>query len=180
MKNKRRQLSELEGVCLGIIWRRKSCTAYRVRSDLKDAPSSHWNASAGSVYPLLARLENDGLVAATTDKQDGRGKQTLTISREGKTALREWIRIGTDSDLISSVTDPIRSRSFFLDILSQSQRSEFLDKLIQNVEAYLAETKERLEKADKNRDQFDYFGSLGAFKITEARLDWLQVLRKSI
>ena len=52
-----RVLSELEGVCLGLVRKHEPCTAYRVRQELKAAPSSHWQASAGSVYPLLTRLE---------------------------------------------------------------------------------------------------------------------------
>ena len=55
-----RVLSELEGVCLGLVRKHEPCTAYRVRQELKAAPSSHWHASAGSVYPLLARLEDRG------------------------------------------------------------------------------------------------------------------------
>ncbi len=64
--NRRRKLSELEGVSLGIVYKRQACTAYRVRSELKEAPSSHWRASAGSVYPLLNRLEANGLLVTTT------------------------------------------------------------------------------------------------------------------
>ena len=180
MRNNRRRLSELEGVCLGIIRHRKSCTAYRVRLELKEAPSSHWRASAGSVYPLLARLEHEGLITATVDGQDGRGKQLLAISRKGTTALKNWIRAGCEKDLISSVTDPIRSRTFFLDVLTQAQQIEYLDTLIERMESYLAETLLRLERADKDSARFDYLGSLGAFKLTEARLDWLRTVRQSI
>ena len=180
MNKKRRPLSELEGVCLGIIRRRKSCTAYRVRLELKEAPSSHWRASAGSVYPLLARLQKDELIKATADSQDGRGKQMLAISRKGIIALKQWIKAGNKSDLVSSVTDPLRSRTFFLDVLTESQRLDYLDDLIGHMESYLAETKLRMEKTDQEVDQFDYLGSLGAFRLTEARLDWLHTVRDSI
>ena len=180
MNSNRRPLSELEGVCLGIIRAHEPCTAYRVRKELKEAPSSHWRASAGSVYPLLARLESDGLVAATADRDDGRGKQLLRISRAGSKALREWILAGTEMDLISSVTDPIRSRTFFLDVLTDAQRSSYLDTLIEHVEKYFAETIARMEKAKSADDRFDYLGSLGAAKITEARLEWLRAVRSEL
>ena len=78
-----RLLSELEGVCLGIIRKHESCTAYRVRLELKEAPSSHWRASAGSVYPLLARIEEEGFIETTSDKQDGRGRKYMTVSTMG-------------------------------------------------------------------------------------------------
>ena len=94
--NRRRKLSELEGVSLGIIYKQQPCTAYRVRSELKEAPSSHWRASAGSVYPLLARLEAEGLVVTTSDKNDGRGRKLLKVTAEGRKSLQAWVIAGAD------------------------------------------------------------------------------------
>jgi hypothetical protein len=87
---------------------------------------------------------------------------------------------GVDQDLISSVTDPIRSRMFFLDVLSAPKRQEYLDRLIALMESYLSETKDHLEQKKKTGELIDYLGSLGAMKVTEARLDWLRVVRKQL
>lgn len=173
-KTSKRILSELEGVCLGIIYRRQACTAYRVRRDLKEAPSSHWRASAGSVYPLLARLEDEGLVTMTTDTDDGRGRKLLKVMAKGRKALGDWINAGADPEIISSVTDPIRSRTFFLDVLSSSEQLDYLRKAIALTERYLIETQARLEQGSKDDDRYDHLGALGAVKVTEARLDWLK------
>ncbi len=177
---KQRLLSELEGVCLGIVRTHEPCTAYRVRKELKEAPSSHWRASAGSVYPLLTRLEGEGLIEATADRDDGRGKQLLRISRKGSRVFKHWILAGANTDLISSVTDPIRSRAFFLDVLSETELSSYLDDLITQMEAYFAETVARMEQARASDDRFDYLGSLGAANITEARLEWLHKVRTEV
>jgi hypothetical protein len=134
MTTQRRKLSELEGVSLGIIYKQQPCTAYRVRSELKEAPSS----------------------------------------------LKVWITAGVDQDLISSVTDPIRSRTFFLNVLSAPKRQAYLDRLIALMESYLSETKDHLEQKKKTGELIDYLGSLGAMKVTEARLDWLRVVRKQL
>ncbi len=173
MKGGNRKLSELEGVCVGLIHQHQPCTAYRVRKMLKDAPSSHWQASAGSVYPLLARLEKEGLIGTNEVSDDGRGTQTLTVLRPGLSALKSWVLMGTDDDLISSVTDPVRSRTFFLNVLGAAQRLKFVEQLIERTQSYLAETAERMEYAKRSNNQFDYLGALGAFKVTEARLEWL-------
>ena len=175
-----RKLSELEGVSLGIVCQQQPCTAYRVRSELKKAPSSHWRASAGSVYPLLARLEAEGFVTTTTDKNDGRGRKLLEVTAQGRQSLKAWVIAGADQDLISSVTDPIRSRTFFLDVLSAPKRREYLDQLIVLTQSYLAETKDHLAQEKKSGDLYDYLGSLGAMKVTEARLGWLRVVRKEL
>ena len=175
-----RILSELEGVFLGVVAKRQPCTAYRVRSELKQAPSSHWQASAGSVYPLLKRLEAEGLVETTTDENDGRGRKLLKVTSRGKMSLKAWVMAGADPELISSVTDPVRSRTFFLDILSARKQGEFLNNMIALMEDYLVETKTRMAQGRASRDVYDYLGSLGAMKVTEARLDWLRIVQRRL
>ena len=175
-----RVLSELEGVSLGIIYKQKSCTAYHVRSQLKEAPSSHWRASAGSVYPLLARLEKEGLLATAIDDEDGRGRKLLSITNVGRKFLRQWILTGADHQQISSVTDPVRSRTFFLQLLSASKRQDYLARLVRQMENHYAETTQHLAQISESDDVFNYLGALGAVKITAARLDWLRELQKRL
>jgi hypothetical protein len=66
--------SELEGVVLGHLWKRGPCTTYSIRKELLQSPSSHWSASAGAIYPLLARFEERGLV---------RSRKAMHKNREG-------------------------------------------------------------------------------------------------
>ena len=169
-----RVLSELEGVCLGLVGKHEPCTAYRVRQNLKAAPSSHWQASAGSVYPLLARLEDERLVRRTVDSADGRGRKLLSITQHGRAALSKWLLMGAGPELISSMTDPVRSRMFFLDVLSTAQQTAYLDELIAEMERYLGKTNEHLDALTEEDDLCACLGSLGAVKITEARLEWLR------
>ena len=167
-------LSELEGVCLGLVRKHQPCTAYRVRKELRAAPSSHWQASAGSVYPLLTRLQFKQLLIKTSDAGDGRGRQLLRITRQGRAALRKWLLTGSEPELISSMTDPVRSRMFFLDVLSAAQQTGYLDELILEMRRYLAKTKDHLGTLNEDGDPCAYLGSLGTVKIAEARLEWLR------
>lgn len=176
-RRKVRQLSELEGVCLGIVFRQQPCTAYQVRCELRKAPSSHWRASAGSVYPLLARLARERLLTEKSDSSDGRGRTQLCISARGKSALKGWLVAGTDQELISSVSDPVRSRTFFLDVLPVDERTAYLDKLTEQLEHYLSLTEAHLDDESCNGNSFDALGALGAVRITEARLAWLREIR---
>ena len=147
-----RALTELEGVCLGLVRKHEPCTAYHVRQKLKRAPSSHWQASAGSVYPLLTRLEGKKLVMKISDAADGRGRTLLRITRQGRAALREWLLMGKDLEVISSMTDPIRSRMFFLDVLSAAQQTAYLDELISEMGHYLSSTKDHLSTLTPDDD----------------------------
>ena len=44
----------------------------------------------------------------------------------------------------------------------------------------MSETKDHLEQKKKTGELIDYLGSLGAVKVSEARLDWLRVVRKQL
>ncbi len=175
-----RKLSELEGVSLGLVRKHQPCTAYRVRCALKEAPSSHWRASAGSLYPLLNRLEDEGLIASTSDAGDGRGRSLLRITAAGRRRLRNWILSGVERKLIASVTDPVRSRTFFLDSLDEKQQVQLVEELIAQLETYLAETETHLANIAGGEDRFGYLGALGAVTVTKARLDWLRTVREHL
>jgi len=175
-----RVLSELEGVCLGLVRKHEPCTAYRVRQELKAAPSSHWHASAGSVYPLLSRLEDESMVVTTSDKADGRGRKLLRITPQGRASLKKWLLAGAGPEPISSVTDPIRSRTFFLDVLGAAQQASYLDNLVVEMERYLGKTKDHLSTLSQMDDAYAYLGALGAVKITKARLEWLREVHKAL
>ena len=176
----RRKLSELEGVILGIINNSGPCTAYSIRSGLRAAPSSHWRASAGSVYPLIVRLETEGLISGTLDTGDRRGTKLLRITTKGRAALRRWIKAGTDQEIISATADPARSRMFFLQALSPLDRVKHSEKMVMAMERYLAETRDDLANKSEQEDLFGYLGSLGAVRSTETRLEWLKVARQRI
>jgi DNA-binding PadR family transcriptional regulator len=127
---------------------------------------------------LLTRLEDEGQVVTTSDEADGRGRKLLHITRQGRASLKKWLLAAVDPELISSVTDPIRSRTFFLDVLSVVQQTAYVDELTAEVQRYLGKTKDHLANLSEVDDPYAYLGALGAVKITEARLEWLRDVRK--
>ena len=58
----------------------------------------------GTLYPLLRRLERQGLLASDWRQEDGRNKRFYRLSAEGKRMLRqllaEWRRINSSLDEI--------------------------------------------------------------------------------
>ena len=175
-----RRLSELEGVSIGIVDQNEPCTAYLVTQKLKEAPSSHWRASAGSVYPLLARLESEGLISSVEDKRDRRGRSLLSVTPRGRRALVNWIEKGLDIEVISSTFDPIRTRTFFLGALSLKDRIDYVERLARLMDNYMADVTAHLKGKSKSEDLFDYLGSLGAERVTAARVDWLKTVMNDV
>lgn len=70
--------------------------------------------------------------------------------------------------------------TFFLNVLGRPKQIEYLDELIARLTSYLLETRTYLESKSETDDLYDYLGSLGAMKVTAARLDWLGTVRKHI
>jgi DNA-binding PadR family transcriptional regulator len=72
---------------------------YQVIQQLEQLSGGRWRPSAGSVYPTLQQLEDEGLVRS--EEQDGRRVYTLTKSGEeaaAKSPLRKhpWFDRGSD------------------------------------------------------------------------------------
>ena len=60
-------LTDLEQAALGVVWRDGPCTPYQVRKQFLDSPTPSWSGSAGTIYPLMRRLEDMGLVPCQVD-----------------------------------------------------------------------------------------------------------------
>jgi DNA-binding PadR family transcriptional regulator len=74
---------------------------YQVMQELAERSGGRWHPSAGSVYPTLQQLEDEGLV--TVEDRDGR--RTFALTETGKTAAaaipaeRPWARSERADDL---------------------------------------------------------------------------------
>ena len=173
-------LKELEGLALGCIFRVGTCSAYQVRQLLKNSPSSHWQGSAGSIYPLLERLEREGLINGQDDTGDGRARRTLSISATGKKALRAWVKAGASGDLITQISDPVRTRIFFLDVLTPRERAGFAEDALAALEEFLDICQNDLDAREDSDSALDRLGALGAVMSNRARVAYLTEVVKAL
>ena len=168
------QLSELEGVVLGVIRVEGPCTAYRVRRVLRESPSTVWSASTGAIYPLLRKLEAEGLLEVEVDALDKRGRRLLRLSSKGRSGHLQWMMRAGSMDVASAVSDAVRSRAFFLATLEPDERSEFVRSSLSALEAFLERTLEYLH--DRNPSDYDYWAALGGVYQAKARVEWMRAL----
>ena len=118
-----RTLTELEGAALGAVVRDGPCTSYAVKELFRASPSEFWSGSAGSIYPLMKRLEQRGLVASESGSTGRRGHRTYRATAKGRRAFKRWM---TDAERAAAMGfDPLRTRLVFMDQLSASARTEF-------------------------------------------------------
>lgn len=75
-------------VCLSILYE-GDATGYEIRRLCVEGDCSYFvEASFGSIYPALAKLEDDGLVSSHVEQQDGKpSKKVYSITEAGRSAF---------------------------------------------------------------------------------------------
>ncbi|MBA4138802.1 MAG: hypothetical protein C0518_15965 [Opitutus sp.] len=174
-RRRMRKLSELEGAALGIIARAQPVTPYQVRKIFAQSPNPHWSASAGSIYPLIKRLEEAHFVSAEEHATGERFGQKYALTKTGRKRLRHWI-LGGDHVKLVGLPDLVRIRVAMMLVLSADEQRQFLTAMEQKLLEALAITRAdvTLKAAEKDRDPLSLLISRGALLQTEARLVWIR------
>lgn len=163
---KRRTLTELEGAVLTEVGHRGNNTSFKVRRAFQVSPSTSWSGSAGAVYPAIARLVRDGLIAATPG-EGRRGTRLLELTDTGRSALEEWF---CDPLAACSIgADPFRLRAGLWNTLPADRRERVLAGMTAAVEAEML----KLEGRD-DLDPVERVGNALARFQQELRLAWLR------
>ena len=171
--------TELESCVLGIVWERGPCTAYVIRTVFRESLSSYWSGSAGAIYPLVARLEARGLIAAKTAAWGERSKKELTITPEGLAALRSWLR-PLPKWTGSPPVDPIRTRMFFLGTLPAEEWEAFLADAEARIRADMDTIRQECESLRQKGEILNALATQGGLRAQEARLQWLAEVRREL
>ncbi|MFI5386604.1 MAG: PadR family transcriptional regulator [Fimbriimonadales bacterium] len=167
-----RQLSQLELTVLGVVMKRGRCVAHAVVNEFAGSQTFAYRSGAGSIYPLLERLAKAGYLVASERK--------YSITESGLGALRDWVRPPLDPESFSTNLDEIRSRVYFLRLLSPHEIDEFVKSAVAGLEGVLEECKAALDAQRASGDRFGEFAMLGAVRETEARIAWLTELGEGL
>ena len=173
------QISELEAAVLCVLRRTGGCTPYRVRKALAQSPTPRFSGSAGAIYPLIRRMEKQGLVSTQADKTGKRTHRVAKTTTAGAKALRKWI-LTPDSRDFGIPFDPILTRVDMLASVSATDARTFLVRTIEGLEASLSEMKPALrELANFNPPFSTHAGRCFAASL-RARIKWLRALLSEV
>lgn len=87
----KRELTSLEYIVLGLCSLEPQ-SGYSITTSFEDGSYS-WSASPGSVYPMLKRLEKQGLIAGELEMEhETRPRKMYSITEDGGELLDEWLR----------------------------------------------------------------------------------------
>lgn len=163
-------VSEAEGSVLGLVARRQPLTRYQILRAFQTSPISGLNTSKGSLYPLVRRLSERGLLEGKAGSGP-RETEVLELTPRGYAALRAWVK--SVSAHLTLQYDPLKFRAISLGELSRDERIQWIAAARQAIwakreelEAYRAQIKLPYGKVVHSADE----ASL------DAQLKWLDRL----
>lgn len=172
--------TELEHCVLGVVWRDGPCSAYAVQREFARSVSSTWSASAGSIYPVIRRLERLGLVRARTMVWGTRGKREFVATAKGKRTLTAWIEHLPDWTGKPTI-DPIRTRTNFLEALkSRKAQLRFVTRAAATTRAQFPALRREAAQSRKEPSPVRYLKAISALYELQARLRWLREAQRAL
>lgn len=173
-------ITDLEGAALVCVHRSEPCTAHYVRTRFRESPSARFSDSAGSVYPMMRRLEKRGLLSSRLRDKGQRKVRHYVCTQKGRRAVRLWVGPPVDVNVGVSI-DPLRTRMLYLGALSPQERLQWLDQSEKILIGHLSQIESRPSQAGSTEpDLFLELAHENARLQTRARLIWLRSARRRL
>jgi DNA-binding PadR family transcriptional regulator len=125
-----------------VLLRERSMHGYEMIQELEERTGGRWRPSAGSIYPTLQLLEDEGLIRG----EEVDGKRVFSLTDEGSEAAEAvgerrhpWERGDEDSPYHSLRVEAMRTRSALLQIGRAGDEEQ-----VQKAVELLTETRRRL------------------------------------
>jgi DNA-binding PadR family transcriptional regulator len=164
---------------LGLVWQRGPASPYDIRRHMQESPSTQWSASAGAIYPLIARLHKEGLLKARDTATGKRRRRDYSITPRGLATLKAWIGPPLAEEAITVAYDPLRSRARFLAALTPAQRREWCEAALESLRQVEARVREWQQKFGGDDQLATVITRSGELDL-EARGRWLRDLERAL
>jgi len=139
-------------LCLGIL-HFGDATGYEIRKMTQEGRFGHFiEASYGSIYPALVRLETEGLVTSRNEEQSGRpNRKVYSINETGR---KTFI-----AALYNQPRDDVFKSEFLLvmlcaELVSRDHISQVIKDRLNNLDAHIAHMREVKQDCGHNCSQF--------------------------
>ncbi len=141
-----------EYILLGFLME-KDMTGYDMKQHMSMSTSYFVDASFGSIYPSLKRLEKKGLVELKESIENGKLKKIYSINEQGKTEFLKWLA----SPIALSRTDisgPL-AKIFFFRHLPHEKATLLIEQCIHDIKCYKESLLELKSKVENKADPFE-------------------------
>lgn len=173
------QISELEAAVLCVLRRTGGCTPYRIRQVLTQSPTPRFSGSTGAIYPLIRRLEDQGMIVSQAKATGKRTHRVCKATTAGVGALRRWILKPGPTDF-GIPFDPILTRVNMLGVVSANEARTFLTATIEGLEASLEGMKTTIRELADADPPYSTYASRCFAAALKARIKWLRALLSEV
>ncbi len=156
-------------------------SGYGVKRDADSTLRFFWTISQAQIYPLLARLEREGLVKGRSEARGRRRRRVFTLTKDGEEALREWLR--TDEALSHELRDAGMLKLFFADVLDSDDALALVRRIRTRHERILERLREmepRGIKATEAGVAFPLHTLRWGMALHEATLEYCDALQREL
>lgn len=160
-------------LCLAIL-HHQDATGYEIRKLSTEGKYAYFvDASFGSIYPALAKLEDEGLVSCRLEQQDGKpARKVYSMNEEGRAELRANLRESPTPDVFRSEFLLIAMCADLLDVGDMEQA----------LSVHISQVEDELQKIDEMKSDMPEDSWLADYGTTcmRTQLDWLHANRARI
>ena len=154
-------------------------TGYEIKKILDSTMHFFWNASFGSIYPTLQKLEQDGKIQSTRSQDTGREKITYEITPLGREYLKEWLKKPVVKDELRFET---LLKLFFgseVGAFTTLEHIEAFEEKIQKELPILTQYVDTLKAIDsESAHRYYMFTAMFGVKVHQAYLEWCDEIKQ--
>jgi DNA-binding PadR family transcriptional regulator len=156
-------------------------SGYDVKQLVQVSTRHFWNASYGQIYPELRRLEEAGLVTATSEDRGRRARTTYALTPTGRRALHDWL--AAPGELAFELRDEGMLRLFFADQLEPAEARALLRRMGESYRARADELREHsvpVAEAAQDTLRFPLVTARLGIEFCDTLADWCERAERDV
>jgi Predicted transcriptional regulators len=166
----------LEYIILGFLMYGER-SGYDLKQNMARSTSNFFDASFGSIYPALKKLEGKGFINSMEIVEGGKYKKLYAISEGGKSEFRNWLEQPLE---FSRIKPDHLIKVFFYGFLPKETVRGKLEAFIKEVEQVLNGLKEHEGEVKEKADFFQFSTLLFGLDYYKFVINWSTGLLKEL
>ena len=172
--------SELEYLILAMVGENIN-SGYAMRKEMNRMRGGRWSAESGSVYRVLRRLDQDGLVReARKVGVPNRERTEYELTPHGQSLLQSWMTFPPDRAEMAFIVDPIRTRAYFISRLKPADQVRVVKNWLQESKMFVHDLERDLQASSPMEDSIRHLAQQNLLFLAEARHEWLRKLLANV
>lgn len=160
----------LKYAILGLL-KEKPMHGYELRQRFRQMLGYFWRMSHGSLYPILKKLEREGLVTSEKLPQEGKpDAKVYSLTEQGEEAFLEWLRQPVE-EVVPSHDSLVLKLAFFEHLTKEEALGQ-----LHRIRGFYAQTVQGLKQAHQAAEERSPYQALiveGGIAHFEAALAWV-------